>query len=555
MNEHDPALRALDDRLGRASESLRGAVAAALTAAHESGSAIGAAPDGGGVLDGQGDGPAGGVPAPGRASRSPRARAALVAIAAAVLAVVGVALAFASSRGDDRAPVVSGGTGFLVPGRRVPGFEIQHAERWPAGQQAPETATVAVYGELDPGEPWPAATLAVRLLGDDGEPAADRADEEVEIDDRRAFVSARGAAIVVEIEVGGGRWAEVVGHGLDRRAVVAAAGATSGDGAIGASGLPGGFDELVRLRVAAGTWLQALVRPGAVSLTYGGASSADGVIGLIQQPAMPRGTEAGPVEDVRTGPGDGSTAAATAVDPEVDIVRAMPGTPREVPVGDRRAVVTELDDPVAFPVADADVPPPVIMRWRDPSGTLVTLVGTDVTVDEVVTFADALRPAHAGEIEELLKRHGRSAPLGPLAEGEMVVAQGEAEGGRWRLVAADDVDMLTVSYQDERGGSSVGRAKEIGESGVTMTFATHGEGPQPGDEVVVFGLAPAGTERVAVESPGHEPVDLLVHSVDGWPARVFVGWWPAGLTGADVVAVGPGGEELSRIGSSGPPVP
>ncbi|HEX6237917.1 MAG TPA: hypothetical protein VFZ68_12030 [Acidimicrobiales bacterium] len=554
MNELDPALRALDDRLGRASDSLRAAVTAALTATDASRSAIGTGPDGGEALDGQGERPAGGLPAPGRVSRSPRARVTLAAIAAAVLVVVGVALAFASSRGDDRAPVVTGGTGFLVPDS-VPGFGIQQAERWPAGQQAPETATVAVYGELHPGEPWPPATLAVRLLGDDGEPAAERADEEIEIGGRRAFVSSRGAAIVVEVEVDGGGWAEVVGHGLDQRAVVAAAGATSGDGTIGADGLPGGFDEVVRLRVAAGTWLQALVRPGSVSLTYGGASSAHGVIGLIQQPATSPGSEAGPVEDPRTGPRDGPTAAATAIDAEVDIVRAMPGTPREVPVGDRRAVVTELDDPVAFPVADADVPPPVIMRWRDPSGTLVTLVGTDVTVDEVVAFAEALRPAHAGEIEDLLRRYGSSAPLGQLAEGETVVARGEVVGVRWRLVAADDGDMLTLSYQDERGATAVGQQKDAPVTGVVMSFATHAGAPQPGDEMGVFGLVPPGTERVAVESPVHEPFDLFVHTVDGWPGRVFVGWWTVGLKDADVIALGAGGEELARTASTGPPVP
>ena len=103
-----------------------------------------------------------------------------------------------------------------------------------------------------------------------------------------------------------------------------------------------------------------------------------------------------------------------------------------------------------------------------PGATIVADI-SPLTVDEVVAFAETLRPAHAGEIEELLKHYGSSVPLGPLAEGETVVARGEVDGVRWRLVAADDV---AGQAQPVRTWFLAGLAAGLG--GTTLVFGSAG---------------------------------------------------------------------------------
>jgi hypothetical protein len=248
--------------------------------------------------------------------------------------------------------------------------------------------------------------------------------------------------------------------------------------------LPEGFEPAVAQRLDG-------ERP-TLGLTYGRSTSADGQISIVQA----QGDE----HDVGNLP------------------LVVSGEPRPIVVRGHRAVRAE---------DDANT----VIQWAERPGTLVTVVAAGVGDRELDRFVEALRPAGAGEIDDALRQYGQSSRLGELSEGEILVAEGEHAGGRWELVAGDDVERLGITLRDETGGTTVaGASGELDEGGYVS--AVRGD---TGATPAVFGLVGPGVAEVTAQDADAPPTRLVLLTIPGWQARAFL-MWPAGDP-SDVVLV------------------
>ncbi len=159
--------------------------------------------------------------------------------------------------------------------------------------------------------------------------------------------------------------------------------------------LPDGFEPVLAQRLDG--------ERSTLGFTYGRSTSADGQISILQA----HGDE----HDVGTLP------------------LGVSGEPRPTEVRGHRAIRAEDDTNT-------------VLQWAERPGALVTVAAEGVSDRELDRFVEALRPAGADEIEDALRQYGQSTRLGDLSEGEVLVAQGENAGGRWELVASDDVEAL-----------------------------------------------------------------------------------------------------------------
>lgn len=247
--------------------------------------------------------------------------------------------------------------------------------------------------------------------------------------------------------------------------------------------LPDGFELVIAQRPRD--------QPSTLGLGYGRSSTADGQITVIQAPSS---DEAGGLPSLVSG------------DPERTDVRGHP----------------------ALRLQDS---PNTILRWTERPGLVVAVGAEGVTNDELGRFVKELRPARPGEIEEALRQYGQSARLDDLAEGEIRVAEGENQAGRWELVASDDVEQYTITLRDEAGGSTAGTSKaDLDGDGNISTTTGHS-----GGTAAVFGMVGPGVAEVVAQQPGGTATRLELLPIPGWPVRAFV-MWPAGDP-ADVVLV------------------
>jgi hypothetical protein len=221
-----------------------------------------------------------------------------------------------------------------------------------------------------------------------------------------------------------------------------------------------------------------------LGLTYGRSTSADAQISILQA----QGDE----HDVGTLP------LAVSGDPGPTVVRG------------HRAVRDE---------DNANT----VLQWAERPGALVTVIATGVSDRELDRFVETLRPAGAHEIEDALRQYGEPSRLGELAEGEVLVAEGENTDGRWELVASDDVERLGITLRDESGGTTVaGSRGELDDDG--YVFATPGE---TGATPAVFGLVGPGVAEVMAQGSNGRPTRLELLTIPGWESRAFL-MWPAG---------------------------
>jgi hypothetical protein len=248
--------------------------------------------------------------------------------------------------------------------------------------------------------------------------------------------------------------------------------------------LPDGFEPMLAQRLDG--------ERSTLGLTYGRSTSADGQVSILQAP------------------GDGHDVGTLPL--------VVSGEPRPTLVRGHRAVRAEDDVNT-------------VLQWAERPGALVTVIGTGVSDRELDRFVEALRPARADEIEDALRQYGQSSRLGDLSEGEVLVAQGENAGGRWELVASDDVERLGITLRDESGGTMVaGSTGELEDDGYVSAV--------PGDTgatPAVFGLVGPGVAEVVAQGSNVPPTRLELLTIPGWQSRAFL-MWPAGDS-SDVVLV------------------
>jgi hypothetical protein len=229
-----------------------------------------------------------------------------------------------------------------------------------------------------------------------------------------------------------------------------------------------------------------------LGLTYGRSTSADGQISILQAP--------GDEHDVGTLP------------------LVVSGEPRPTVVRGHRAVRAE---------DDANT----VLQWAERPGALVTVIATDVGDRELDRFVEALRPAGAKEIEDALRQYGQSSRLGQMSEGEVLVAHGENAGGRWELIASDDVESLGITLRDESGGTVVaGSTGDLDDDGYVSSATGH-RGATP----AVFGLVGPGVAEVMAQESNAPPIRLELLTIPGWQSRAFL-MRPAGDP-SDVILV------------------
>lgn len=259
--------------------------------------------------------------------------------------------------------------------------------------------------------------------------------------------------------------------------------------------LPDGFVPALAQRLDGGGSI--------LGLTYGPSTSADGQISILQAP------------------GDEHDVGALPL--------VVSGEPRPTVVRGHRAVRAE---------DDANT----VLQWAERPGALVTVIGTGVSDRELDRFVEALRPARADEIEDALRQYGQSSRLGDLSDGEVLVAEGEHAGGRWELVASDDVETLGITLRDESRGTMVaGSRGELEDDG--FVSAVPGD---TGTTPAVFGLVGPGVAEVMAQESTAPPARIELLTIPGWQARAFL-MWPAGNP-SDVVLVfrDPSGAEIGR---------
>jgi hypothetical protein len=248
--------------------------------------------------------------------------------------------------------------------------------------------------------------------------------------------------------------------------------------------LPDGFEPALAQRIDG--------ERSTLGLTYGRSTSADGQISILQAPADEH--EVGTLPVIVSG------------EPRPTVVRGHPAVRAEDDVNS-------------------------VIQWAERPGVLVTVIGTGVSGRELDRFVDALRPARADEIEAALRQYGQSSRLGDLSEGEVLVAQGENAGGRWELIASDDVERLGITLRDEFGGTTVAGSRGQLEDDGYVSGVPGGTGATP----AVFGLVGPGVAEVMAQESDAPPTRLELLTIPGWQSRAFV-LWPA-RDPSDVVLV------------------
>ncbi len=469
----------------------------------------------------------------------PACRWLLAAAVVAALAAVGGAVAVVT--GDDGDPdVTSGGEpDYLLPGWLPAGLQPVHTIDVPDAAAMAFGADIAVYGDPDTDDPWSATLAVTHLVADEellgGPPSGGEAVTVAGHDARLREGFEDGRGWEVEWQVDDGRL--IVGGALTREEVLAAAEAATTEPAIDASGLPDGFTELARgPNGAADFMLFTSLFEG--NLNRFGEGSVDGS-GLAVTYAAPSDSDA-----VRTAvvvaqrPGPASA---------VDLLRLWYPDADVTTVRGRHAVIGRGSEPPGS-AGEAGV---VAVQWAEPDGQLVSVVGFGVAEDAVLQVAEGLRPAGAGEVAALVDEHADAAPraFGDVPEGHVVVASGESQTGRWRMVAdagrEDNIGSLTVERVSGAIGSTASNTGDRVEPPLDLA-ADFANGT-----TVVWGVLWVDAASVSVEAPDVESVTLDIHEVEGWSHPVVAGAFPedhfSGSSGeVVVVARDADGREVGR---------
>jgi hypothetical protein len=482
---------------------------------------------------------------PGRTAR----RWFLAAAAVAVLAAVGGAVAVVTD--DDGGPDVSSGgrADHFLPDWLPPGFAPVSVTDIPDARSALGFEyDVAVYGDPDADDPWSTPVAVLHLAADEGLVGDPRDGEAVTVDGHDALLREAepdGIWVVghdpgweVERQVDDGRL--IVIGALDRDEVLAAAAAATAEPAIGGSGLPDGYTELARGPFDGADFLMT------TSLFEGnlgdsGDAPVDGGSGLVVAYADPsdRATVR-PAIAVGQRPGPSSA---------VDLQQLWMPDSEPTSVRGRHAVISR-DDEQPGSAGEAGV---VAIRWAEPDGQLVTVVGHGVDEDAVLQVAEGLGPASAGEVAGL-RQTVVAAPreFADVPDGHVVAASGESGTGRWRVVAGNPGSLESLTLERMQGAigstsSGSGSLVRAPSDPLEYLWADFADGT-----VVVWGVLWVEAASVTVEAPDADPVALDIQEVEGWDHPVVAGSFPIdqyGFPPSDevvVVARDADGREVAR---------
>jgi hypothetical protein len=259
--------------------------------------------------------------------------------------------------------------------------------------------------------------------------------------------------------------------------------------------LPDGFELALAQRLAGDR--------STLGLTYGRSTSAGGQLSVLQAP--------GAEDEVGTLPA------------------VVSGEPRPTVVRGHRAIRAQ---------DNANT----VVQWSERPGLVVTVVAAGASDSDLDRFVEALRPARGDEIEHALRQYGQSSRLGDLLDGEVLVVEGENAGGRWELVARDDVERRGITLRDQAGQTSVATSKADLDDDDYVSTATSHTGGTP----AVFGMVGPGVAEVVAQGPGLPPTRLELLTIPGWRAQAFV-MWPAGdPSGVVLVFRNRSGAEIGR---------
>jgi hypothetical protein len=415
-----------------------------------------------------------------------------------VLVVAGLvaAIVMVNRSGDEEGITSDDSPGYLVAGTLPDGWQLQEVRTLRSTDVGNGMrGTIDVYGDGSLDDPWAGPTLSVLRAADDlGAGPTDA--ETTEIGGRPARISEEPDGVRITVDDG---LVGITARYLDRDAAVAFAEAV-------VAGLPDGFERLASGPLSAATVSSGFTVDG-LALIYGGATS-DEQLAVIQR--------AGDADDA-------------------ELIRLMGPDVQ----------VTEVQGQPAYLVGG------YLLQWYDPgAGALVTVLAGGQS-DEVMTeFAESLRPAQPGEVDDLVRSHGVSGPFGRLQPGEVLVAEGEyGPDDPWRLVASDDAsEGFGLTLSDTAGSTGTGVGRDEGWGTLSVDVAAHATAAEH-DRVAVYGAVDAAADTVVVELPGGSPLPLDLHTVDGipgWDEKVFVGLVPPDLGPATVVARDAAGNELAR---------
>jgi len=474
-----------------------------------------------------------------RGGRRVRRRRLLAAAVVAVLVAVAGAVT-AATRDDGRPDVSSGGQpDHLLPGWLPPGFEPAHAIGIPDAAATGFGVDIAVYGDPDTDDPWSATLVVGHIVADEellgGLPADGEvvtvAGHDARLRETDGFLDGGpGPGWEVGWEVDDGRL--FVSGSLTRDEVLAAAAAASAEPAVDASGLPDGYEELAR-----GPFVDS---PLFTSLFEGAVEESGGDdTGLAVTYA-----DAAATDTVRTGV---VVAQRRGPASAVDLLRLWLPDADATTVRNRHAVIGRGSEPPGSAGEDGVV----AVQWAEPEGQLVTVVGFGVPEDDVLQVAEGLRPAGADEVAALRDESAVPAPreFGAPQAREVVVASGQSQTGRWRIVA-------NTRKQDNIGALTIDRLW----GAIASTSSTTGDRVEPpldlqidvsDGTIVIWGVDFVDAASVTVEAPGSEPLTLDTHAVEGWTHRVVADAFPDDLFASSdgtvsVVARDADGREVGR---------
>ena len=444
----------------------------------------------------------------GRAHRR-RPRRAWLLVAAVVIVVAAVAGSVLAAHEDGSPPVSSGGRpSYLLP-RWLPDGYVPYSVMTTADAResldlSPD-GRVVVYGLPSEADPWGAATITVARLETVWSQSV--YGEPVTIAGRPGDVQAVGDAEFVAWGVDGATYA-VVGQGLRREQVLAAAEAAGPEPSLDRATLPAGFDVIAR--GPASSTLGFPSNPSSLApdtlVTYylpAGAEDQDRSIRVIERP------------------GDAA---------DVELARLWAVESRTGEVRGQHAVIGLTQTP-GFPLER-------YVQWREPSGLLVTVAGRDVPEDDVLRLATELGLAEDGEIEGLLAEHGLQHQMPVEGHGDSAsdssqaesivstdVATGDRAGASWTLTATS------------AEGGDVALELHIGDEVESLTWdAVDGPGVMLLSSQVVYGqteravfaASDGGVARATIEHLGVGPTEMAVYPValDGQAFTGFIGFVP-----------------------------
>jgi hypothetical protein len=450
-------------------------------------------------------------------TRPSSGRRALLA-AAAVLILAGASAAIVLTR-DDRPAVTSAQPTYLLPGWLPEGLGsepeslVVHEEM---GTDDGLVGDIAVYGSESADDPWAGPTVAVaRIVPDVSSFGDESAGEPITVGGHQATLTDDDPAWNVEWSEDGAR-VLVRGVEVSRDEVLAAAAAASAEPAISAAGLPDGFAEIGRGPLDA-TATGGPTEPG-LTIFYTATAGYREPIGDERLVVTQRPGTAASVDLARWG--------------RVDLV-SSPTTVRG-----QHAVVARFSGATR-------------LQWREPTGTLVTLLGFGLDEDAVRRVAEELRHAGGAEIDRLISEHGTPSPtqsgFASLGEGQVQVVSGERGDIQWRLVASADQGLGGLTYEESSGGSASGfGGAGSADPGVAPPLEAAATRSSDGESWVVFGAVAGDASAVTVEGADGSAVSLDLYDVTGWDRKVFIGFLPADTRERNVVAHRPDGTEVAR---------